>query len=137
MEPGSIDEALISRSDVIFNYCHENRDIFGRSRMGKGTLKLRVDEKGLRYECEMPNTQRAKDTCEGIDRGDIYGNSFCFTDDEEDTENGVSYERMEEKTADGKEVWLRHVKKCTGLYDVSIVVTPAYPAAEISQRELG
>ena len=137
MEPGCIDADLIKRSDVVFNYCHDNSAILGRSRNGEGTLKLSVDEKGLRYQCDLPNTEQANAILEGIKRGDIYGNSFCFTDDEEDTENGVSYERMAEKSADGKEVWLRHVKRCTGLYDVSIVVTPAYPDAEISQRELG
>ena len=137
MEPGCIDQELINRSDVILNYCHDNSVILGRSRNGKGTLTLSVDEKGLRYSCDLPNTEQANAILEGIKRGDIYGNSFCFTDDEEDTENGVSYERLAEKTADGKEVWLRHVKKCTGLFDVSIVVTPAYPDAEISQRAIG
>ena len=137
MEPGCIDQELINRSDVILNYCHDNSVILGRSRNGEGTLKLSVDEKGLRYQCDLPNTEQANAILEGIKRGDIYGNSFCFTDDEEDTDNGVSYERLAEKTADGKEVWLRHVKKCTCLFDVSIVVTPAYPDAEISQRAIG
>ena len=62
--------------------------------------------------------------------------SFAFNDDWEDTENGVSYERTSE-TVDGKEVWLRHVKRITGLYDVSIVTTPAYEQTSVGTREAG
>ena len=60
--------------------------------------------------------------------------SFAFEDDYEDTENGVSYERTND-VEDGKEVWLRHVKKITGLYDVSIVTHPAYEQTTVGMRE--
>ena len=36
---------------------------------------------------------------------------------------------------DGKEVWLRHVKKITGLYDVAIVTHPAYEQTTVGLRE--
>jgi phage head maturation protease len=36
---------------------------------------------------------------------------------------------------DGKEVWLRHVKKITGLYDVAIVTHPAYEQTNVGLRE--
>jgi hypothetical protein len=62
--------------------------------------------------------------------------SFAFEDDWEDTENGVSYERTAEMH-DGKEVWLRHVKRITGLYDVAIVTHPAYEQTSVGVRELG
>ena len=61
--------------------------------------------------------------------------SFAFEDDWEDTENGVSYERTDE-VEDGKEVWLRHVKRITGLYDVSIVTHPAYEQTSVGMREI-
>ena len=67
-------------------------------------------------------------------RGDITGMSFAFEDDYEDTENGVSYERTND-VEDGKEVWLRHVKKITGLYDVAIVTHPAYEQTTVGLRE--
>ena len=38
-------------------------------------------------------------------------------------------------TEDGKEVWLRHVKRITGLYDVSIVTHPAYDQTSVGTRE--
>ena len=47
-------------------------------------------------------------------------------------------DEMDEKTndiEDGKEVWLRHVKKITGLYDVAIVTHPAYEQTTVGLRE--
>jgi hypothetical protein len=67
-------------------------------------------------------------------RGDITGMSFAFEDDWEDSENGVSYEKTND-IEDGKEVWLRHVKKITGLYDVAIVTHPAYEQTTVGLRE--
>ena len=69
-----------------------------------------------------------------IERGDITGMSFAFEDDWEDSENGVSYEKTND-IEDGKEVWLRHVKKITGLYDVAIVTHPAYEQTTVGLRE--
>ena len=86
--------------------------------------------------CELPQTNTANDTLELIKRGDISGMSFAFEDDWEDTENGVSLERTNE-VEDGKEVWLRHVKRITGLYDVSIVTYPAYEQTSVTTREQG
>ena len=61
--------------------------------------------------------------------------SFAFEDDHNDKENGVTYERTGE-VEDGKEIWLRHVKKITGLYDVSIVTHPAYEQTSVGMREI-
>ena len=70
-----------------------------------------------------------------IERGDISGMSFAFTADEDDSENGVSYEKLAERSADGKDVWIRHVKRITALYDVSIVTHPAYEQTSVGTRE--
>jgi phage head maturation protease len=90
----------------------------------------------MECRCDLPHTNNADDTLELMKRGDITGMSFAFSDDYEDSENGVSYERTEEKTADGKEVWIRHVKRITGLYDVSIVTHPAYEQTSVGTREV-
>ena len=76
----------------------------------------------------------ANDTLEQIRLGNVYGMSFAFEDDWQDTENGVSYERTNE-TVDGKEVWLRHVKKIVALYDVANVTHPAYEQTTVATRE--
>ena len=138
LEPGCITQELLQRSDVILNLNHSNMvpDVLGRYRNSdKDTLELVLNEKNVGCRCDLPNTNNANDTLELMRRGDITGMSFAFRDDWEDSENGVSYERTEEKTEDGKEVWLRHVKRITGLYDVSIVTHPAYEQTSVGTRE--
>ena len=138
LEPGCISDELLQRSDVVLNLNHSNQvqHILGRYRKGTGTLALAKRENYIESDCELPETTAANDTLVLIKRGDITGMSFAFADDYEDTENGVSYERTNE-TLDGKEVWLRHVKRITGLYDVSIVTTPAYEQTSVGTREAG
>ena len=95
-------------------------------------LELRGD--GIDCRCDLPKTNNANDALELMKRGDITGMSFAFEDDWEDSENGVSYEKTND-IEDGKEVWLRHVKKITGLYDVAIVTHPAYEQTNVGLRE--
>ncbi len=139
LEPGCISPDLLTRSDVILNINHSNKvtDVLGRCREGKGTLDLKLNANNVEASCDLPKTNSADDTIELIKRGDISGMSFAFSDDWQDSENGVSFERTDEKTEDGKEVWLRHVKRITGLYDVSIVTHPAYEQTSVATREQG
>jgi HK97 family phage prohead protease len=137
LEPGCISRELLQKSDVVLNLNHSNMvpDVLGRYRnTDRDTLSLELRGDGIDCRCELPNTSNANDALELIKRGDINGMSFAFEDDYEDTENGVSYERTND-VEDGKEVWLRHVKKITGLYDVSIVTHPAYEQTTVGMRE--
>ena len=139
LERGCITPELLKRSDVLLNLNHSNMvpDILGRFRnTEKDTLQLTLNEDNVECRCDLPNTNNANDTLELMKRGDITGMSFAFSDDYQDSENGVSYERTDEKTEDGKEVWLRHVKRITGLYDVSIVTHPAYEQTSVGTREV-
>ena len=139
LEPGCITQELLQRSDVILNLNHNSSvtNVLGRYRNTENdTLKLDLRSDGIDSSCDLPETNAANDTLVLIKRGDISGMSFAFEDDYEDTENGVSYERTAE-TEDGKEVWIRHVKRITALYDVSIVTHPAYEQTTIGTREQG
>ena len=138
LEPGCISNELLQRSDVILNINHSTKvtDVLGRCNNGNGTLELELRDMYVAAGCELPQTNTANDTLELIKRGDISGMSFAFEDDWEDTENGVSLECTNE-VEDGKEVWLRHVKRITGLYDVSIVTYPAYEQTSVATREQG
>ena len=136
LEPGCITQDVINRSDVIYNNNHSTKigDMIGRWRKGKGTLGIALNERNVEIRCDYPNTTNANDTLEQIRLGNVYGMSFAFRDDYEDTENGVSYERTNE-TIDGKEVWLRHVKRIVELYDVANVTYPAYEQTDVATRE--
>lgn len=137
LEPGCISRELLAKSDVILNLNHSNMvpDVLGRFRNSdKDTLSLELRGDGIDCRCDLPHTNNANDALELMKRGDITGMSFAFEDDWEDSENGVSYEKTND-VEDGKEVWLRHVKKITGLYDVAIVTHPAYEQTTVGLRE--
>ena len=138
LEPGCISRELLAKSDVILNLNHNSNvtNVLGRYRNNsdKDTLSLELRGDGVDCRCDLPHTNNANDTLELFKRGDINGMSFAFEDDYEDSENGVSYEKTNE-IEDGKEVWIRHVKKITGLYDVAIVTHPAYEQTTVATRE--
>ena len=134
IEPGSITPKLLRSSDVVLTAFHNNACILGRSTGGRGTLSLHLDDRGLLCRCTLAETARADELLAAIERGDITGMSFAFECDEEDSENGVSYERTE-PAEEGREAWIRHVKRITALYDVTIAGHPAYPQTDIELRD--
>ena len=138
LEPGCITKELLEQSDVVLNtnHCSDVSCILGRYRnTDKDTLKLELRADGIDCESDLPNTSTANDALELIKRGDIDGMSFAFEDDWQDSENGVSYERMKDEETGNKEIWVRHVKRITALYDVSIVTHPAYEQTTVGTRE--
>ena len=139
LEAGFITPELLHRSDVVLNLNHSNKvtDILGRYRNSeRDTLSLDLLAAGMACRCDMPHTNNANDTLELMRRGDITGMSFAFSDNPHDRES-VTYEQTNERSADGKEVWLRHVRKATGLFDVAIVTHPAYEQTSVVTREFG
>lgn len=123
IERGAVDEALIAQSDVKALFNHVNSMLLARSVNGNGTLKLSVDDHGLRFEFEAPNTSHGNDVLELVKRGDLQGCSFAFTADEEN----IKYSREGDRR-------LRRVRKLSGLYDVSVVVDPAYTQTSVDAR---
>ena len=122
--PGAFD-GVIDRSDVKCYLDHNpEKGILARSRNGKGSLSLVVDEKGLKYSFDAPKTNLGDEVVEGLKRGDYSQSSFAFTVDDE----------VWTKEADGS--YLRTITKIGGLYDVSIVANPAYEGTSVALRSL-
>lgn len=122
--PGAFD-GVIERSDVKCYLDHNpEKGILARSRNGKGSLSLVVDEKGLQYSFDAPKTSLGDEVVEGLKRGDYSQSSFAFTVDDE----------VWTKEADG--TYLRTITKIGGLYDVSIVANPAYEGTSVALRSL-
>ena len=139
LEAGFITPELLQRSDVVLNLNHSTKvtDILGRYRNSeRDTLSLDLLAAGMACRCDMPHTNNANDTLELMRRGDITGMSFAFSDNPHDKAS-VTYEQTNERSADGKEIWLRHVRKATGLFDVAIVTHPAYEQTSVVTREFG
>ena len=91
---------------------------------------------GVKFWCEMPKTVDGDKALELIARGDITGCSFIYSTDEKDSENAVSYEKTGEKTEDGEEILLRHVKRIDNVYDFTITPKPAFEQTNVTKREL-
>jgi len=113
--PGAFDGRL--EDDVRFLVNHDANLILARTT--NGTLRLSVDEKGLRYEADMPNTSTARDLMELLKNGTISQSSFAFTVEEDSWE-----------VKDGMNI--RTIDKVSQLYDVSSVTYPAYNSASSS-----
>jgi len=105
--------------NVILTFNHDANLILDRN-MG-GTLKLSVDERGLRYDATLPNTTTGNDVAELMKRGLLYESSFAFTVEEDDW------------SKDG-DVTRREIKKIGRLVDVSIVGVGAYANTDVALR---
>lgn len=122
--PGAFDGVMQRGTDVVALYNHDPMFLLGRE--SSGTLRLSVDERGLRYEIDAPESRA--DLVELIERGDVRGSSFAF-------KVKGSGERWS-KTADGRQ--LREIREIDGLFDVGPVLNPAYSATEtfVSRRAM-
>jgi HK97 family phage prohead protease len=126
ISPTAISEETIEKSDVRALINHDPNLVLARSTAGN--LSLSVDEKGLRYEFEIPETSYGKDLSINMKNGNINQSSFAFTvgSDEWSTDE------------DGYDI--RTITSIDKLYDVSPVTYPAYSQAEsdlvVAQRGL-
>tara|TARA_S200002703_G_scaffold60822_1_gene52693 strand:+ start:3920 stop:5416 length:1497 start_codon:yes stop_codon:yes gene_type:complete len=96
-----------------------NHDGLPLARTTNGTLKLSVDEKGLKYEAEMPDTTDSRDLMELLKNGTVNQSSFAFIVEEDSWEMN-----------DGQNI--RTIDKISRLFDVSAVTYPAYEEATSS-----
>ena len=128
INPAAITEDVLMRSDVFCLFNHDQDKVLARSKYGTGSLQLQLDEQGLKYTFQAPNTDLGDELLEYLRRGDIDSSSFAFT---------VS-------TDEGSEVWTtgtdgkqyREILKIDELHDVSPVWNPAYSSTSVSQRTL-
>ena len=85
-----------------------------------GTLKMSVDEVGLRYEFPVPDTTYGRDIASNIRAGIVRGSSFSFT-----VPSGGDSWAVE----DGRSI--RTIQRIDTLLDVGPVTFPAYPDADV------
>lgn len=118
-------EGVIERSDVLALLNHDqDRGVLARSRKGVGSLTLSIDDRGLKYSFDAPNTALGNELIEGLKRGDISTSSFAFT---------VSGEKWT-KEEDGR--YLRTITQIDKLFDVSPVYNEAYEDTSVALRSL-
>ena len=136
LEPGCVTREMLDRQDIKLTMFHDRQLILARSNKGVGTLSYEVDAVGVRFWAEMPHTVDGDKALELVQRGDIAGCSFCYSTDEGDGENAVSYERLKEKTESGEGILLRHVKRIDNVYEFTLATDPAFEQTTVSRREV-
>lgn len=116
IEPGAFARSLSENGDIRALFNHNWDNVLGRTK--SGTLRLEEDERGLKFEIELPNTSVGRDLAESMARGDINQCSFGFWITEENWDYNV-------------EPALRIIKEVE-LYEISVVSIPAYDDTEAS-----
>lgn len=104
--------------EVRADFNHDSNYILGRA--SKGTLKLAIEDRGVRMDVEPPDTQWARDLTAQVERGDIDQGSFAF------------------RVLPGGETWSGDKKERTLtkilVSRVSLVADPAYTQTSMQVR---
>ncbi|MGE8080503.1 HK97 family phage prohead protease [Peribacillus loiseleuriae] len=116
IEPGAFARSLSENGDIRALFNHNWDNVLGRTK--SGTLRLEEDERGLKFDIELPNTSVGRDLAESMSRGDINQCSFGFWITEETWDYSV-------------EPALRTIHEVE-LYEISVVSIPAYDDTEAS-----
>ena len=103
----------VDLSGVLALYNHDFANVLGR--VDSGTLKLNIDNHGLHFVLDIPDTTLGHDVYTNIKNGNLKGVSFRFT------------------IADGGEQWqqingrpTRVISKIATMREISLVSVPAY-----------
>ena len=124
---GAITDDTIKKSDVFCLLNHDPSKVLARSKNGEGSLKLEIDEQGLKYSFAAPQTDLGNEILEHLQRGEIDSSSFAFT---------VSTDEGSERWYTLEGVQYRDIYKIDELFDVSPVYQPAYQETTVSKRAL-
>jgi len=124
IEPGAFAKALDRPDDVRAQFNHDSNFVLGRTTAG--TLRLFVDDIGLGYEVDLPDTTYGRDLAASVDRGDITQSSFMFE---------TMGEAWDYPPKSSGELPLRRVQDVK-LYDVAPVTFPAYADTSVSARAM-
>ena len=118
IDKNSFDSVLNDDVKVLFNH---NPDLILASKAN--SLKLSVDERGLKYSFNIPKgLSYGNDLLVNLENGNITQSSFGFIVEED------SWDEDEDGTT------IRTIKKVGRLLDVSPVTYPAYPEASVGKR---
>lgn len=120
--PGAFDGCNFDR--CVLNFNHDNSQLLART--SSETLRLKVDEKGLYFEADLPDTTLAGDILKLIERGDITGCSFAFV------VRASEWKWISDE--DPSKLDQRTITEISEVYDVSVVTHPAYEQTSVDAR---
>jgi len=122
VRPGAFARSLKAADSIRALYDHDRASVLGR--VGAGTLRLTEDQRGLRFEIDLPETSVGKDLAVLVERGDVAGASFAFRVPEggDEWRNGT----------DGVERDLLDID----LHEITVTADPAYPDTSVAKRRM-
>lgn len=129
--PEAITKEVLDNCDIKFTMFHDRQLILARSKNGAGTLSYTVDEKGVAFEFEAPNTADGDKALELVKRGDLAGCSFMFSTHYWDE----AFVSRSVEVRDGRAYITYTVKAVTGVYDMTLAADPTYPDTSVEARE--
>ena len=130
--PEAITREILDACDIKMTMFHDRQLILARSKQGQGTLTYDVDEKGVTFAFEAPNTVDGDKALELVRRGDLAGCSFMFSTHYWD-EGFVS---RSVEIRDRKSYITYTVRQVTGIYDFTLAADPFYEGTEVDTREI-
>ena len=130
--PEAVPTSLLDSSDIKMTMFHDRQLILARSNKGAGTLSYKIDDKGVAFEFDAPNTADGDKAIELVKRGDITGCSFAFSTYYNDDDYVTKEHTIGE---DGRVNDTYYVRNMTGVYDFTLAADPAYPDTDCSNRE--
>jgi HK97 family phage prohead protease len=124
IKPNAVTQETIDKSDVFCRFNHDEEKVLARSNHGKGSLSLKIDDRGLKYSFDVPNTDLGNTLLEYINRGEIDSSSFAFA---VSPDEGSDYWYK-----DNSGIIHREINKIDYLVDVSPVWYPAYTETTVN-----
>jgi len=121
VDPAAVRKSLADRVPVVARGNHDDNQLLGT--IEAETLRLGVDDTGMWYEVDLPNTGAGRDHAVLAKRGDLRYSSFAFHTI--DDEWGVTENDFPLRTLTS-----------IHLIDVAPVVSPAYRDSSVAMRSL-
>ena len=114
----------LDSQDIHALYNHDFSKVLARRNKGKGTLDLQVNDQGLYFAFELPDTATGNEVRTLVSRGDVDQASWAFT---------VKKEEWLDVRSDKP---LRVIKEVGEIYDISLTPRGANPTTSAALRSL-
>ena len=121
ISPGAFDKSIGDNVRMMCRYNHKDSHLLGTTEAQ--TLRLSLDDIGLMYEVDLPDTSSGRDVAALAARGDVRYSSFAFYCIEDDW--GMTDDMFP----------MRTLEQCQ-LVDVAPVNSPAYLDTSVAKRSL-
>lgn len=116
----AITEDFLASQDVTMNVDHDDSRLLARYNKGMGTLRLSVDEYGVHFEFEAPETALGDEVLYNVRNHNLFECSFACL---------VNPKFINKYSQDGVQV--QEITKLTAMLDCAIVVRAAYAETDV------